>query len=46
MRFLFIPIVVACTGENVIDKQENIAPTILIASHGNEVYAKNIIHHT
>jgi hypothetical protein len=36
MRFLyFFSLLFACTGENVIDKQENIAPTILIASHGD-----------
>ena len=31
-KFFFL---MACTGESVIDKQQNAAPTILIASHGD-----------
>ena len=36
MRHLsLIPILFACTSENVIDKQENAAPSITIQSHSD-----------
>ena len=30
--FFFVPFVFGCPNESVIDKQENVAPTILIGS--------------
>ena len=35
MRIFFPTILLACTGENIIDKQSNSAPTILISSHSD-----------
>ena len=33
--YLSLPLLVACTGENVLEKQENSAPTVLIVSHSD-----------
>ena len=33
-RSLIVPLLLACSGENVITKQQNVAPTITIQSHG------------
>ncbi len=34
-RLMGLPLFLACTGESVLEKQENIAPTILIATHSD-----------
>ena len=32
-----VPFVLACTGESVLEKQENVAPSVLIVSHSDGV---------
>ena len=33
--FHILPFLFACAGENILEKQENVAPSILISSHGD-----------